>query len=272
MRALDIVLLGFPAFLGGSLLGTLLLRVLRGRSLSGAAIEYRSRHARMQEWLFDRNLLRFPGACLVDSVQHWVLGESILLLSLFALCSVAGGIDSLLMAIPAAGVLGTGVFLLSLRNGGKRALLAVQRDLPMACFLLSLLLESGMGSSAAFQETASALPRGALARELSGLVRARSLGAPRGESLEASRRRVPLEGYHLFLNHVQQGERLGIGLSRSVRELSENLLESQAHRAETIAQQAAVKMLLPLVLFIFPAVFLIILSPILLGLWCNLWG
>jgi len=272
VKPLDLALLGVPAFLAGSLLGTLLLRVLRGRSLSGAAVEYRSRHARMQEWLYDRNILRFPGVCLVDSVHPWVLGESILLLSLFALCSVAGGIGSLPTSIPAAGVLGTGVFLLSLRNEGKRALLAVQRDLPVACFLLSLLLESGMGSSAAFQETASALPRGALAREMSGLVRARSLGIPRGESLEISRRRVPLEEYHLFLNHVQQGERLGIGLSRSVRELSVNLLESQAHRAETVAQQAAVKMLLPLVLFIFPAVFLIILSPVLLGLWSSLWG
>jgi len=41
-------------------------------------------------------------------------------------------------------------------------------------------------------------------------------------------------------------------------------------RAETIAQQAAVKMLFPLVCFIFPAVFLIILSPVILGLWGRL--
>jgi tight adherence protein C len=48
------------------------------------------------------------------------------------------------------------------------------------------------------------------------------------------------------------------------------MLESQGHRAETIAQQAAVKMLFPLVCFIFPAVFLIILSPVILGLWDRL--
>ena len=64
----------------------------------------------------------------------------------------------------------------------------------------------------------------------------------------------------------RQGEHLGIGLSGSLRELSSKLLESQRDRAETIARQAAVKILAPLVLFIFPAVFLIILSPVLFGL------
>jgi tight adherence protein C len=83
---------------------------------------------------------------------------------------------------------------------------------------------------------------------------------------------VPVEDYRLFLNHVLQGERLGIGLSLSLRELSAKMLESQGHRAETIAQQAAVKMLFPLVFFIFPAVFLIILSPVILGLWDRLAG
>jgi tight adherence protein C len=147
----------------------------------------------------------------------------------------------------------------------------VQRDLPLACFLLSLLLESGMGPSAALQELGAAIPNGALSREIGALLRARALGVPRKESLEISRQRVPLPEYHLFVNHVKQGERLGIGLSRSLRELSGNLMESQAHRAETVAQQAAVKLLLPLVLFIFPAVFLMILSPVLLGVW-NIFG
>jgi tight adherence protein C len=129
-----------------------------------------------------------------------------------------------------------------------------------------------MGPSAALQEMGAAIPQGALSREIDALLRARTLGVPRQDSLEGSRQRVPLQEYHLFLNHVKQGERLGIGLSRSLRELSGNLLESQAHRAETVAQQAAVKMLAPLVLFIFPAVFLIILSPVLLGLWRYLRG
>ena len=175
-------------------------------------------------------------------------------------------------ATVAAVTLGIGVAWLSLRGAAREALRSVRRDLPVACFLLSLLLESGMGASSALQETSGSIPEGALARELRELVRSRSLGVPRGESIERSRRRVPVEDYRLFLNHVVQGERLGIGLSRSLRELSARMLESQGHRAETIAQQAAVKMLFPLVIFIFPAVFLIILSPVILGLWDRLAG
>jgi tight adherence protein C len=45
------------------------------------------------------------------------------------------------------------------------------------------------------------------------------------------------------------------------------MMESQGHRAETLAQKAAVKLLFPLVAFIFPSVFLIILSPVILRLW-----
>ncbi len=47
-------------------------------------------------------------------------------------------------------------------------------------------------------------------------------------------------------------------------------MEAQGHRAETLAQRAAVKLLFPLVVFIFPAVFLVILSPVILSLWAML--
>jgi tight adherence protein C len=266
MTVPDSLLLGLSAFLAGTVLGSLMIRALGGRPISRLPSAYRERHAEIQEWLERRNLLRFPGTCLVGSVRPWVLGETAALFFLFTAGVLGGGNASTAKVLPAAAAFGAGVLLLSFRREARRALLSVRRDLPVACFLLSLLLESGMGPSAALQETVSALPAGPLAREIGELVRARSLGVPREESLERSRSRVPSEEYRLFLSHIRQGERLGIGLSGSLRELSAKLLDSQRDRAETIAQQAAVKMLAPLVLFIFPAVFLIILSPVLFGL------
>jgi len=272
MRAWDFFLIGATMFLGGSILAAFLLRSWKGRSIAHAVKAYRSAHDRLTAGLIAKRRLRFPGACLVSSLRHWAFAELFALLVLLAVVSGNRSVWGLAQATVAAALLGAGAAWISLRGAAREALRSVQRDLPVACFLFSLLLESGMGASSALQETSRSIPEGALARELCELVRSRSLGVPRGESIERSRRRVPVEDYRLFLNHVLQGERLGIGLSRSLRELSGKILESQGHRAETIAQQAAVKMLFPLVIFIFPAVFLIILSPVILGLWDRLAG
>ena len=272
MTATDLLLIGLPALVGGSLLSACTLRGWKIRSIAHWAAAYRSAHDRMTAWLIGKRFLRFPGACLVDAIRPWAIAETLTLFVFLAIVSGDRSASGLARAIPAAALPGLGVAWFSLHGAAREALRSVQRDLPVACFLFSLLLESGMGASAALQETAGSIPEGPLARELGILVRSRSLGVPRGESIDRSRQRVPVEDYRLFLNHVLQGERLGIGLSRSLRELSSKMLESQGHRAEAIAQQAAVKMLFPLVFFIFPAVFLIILSPLILGLWDRLTG
>jgi len=272
MRTRDLLLVGAPMLLGGAFLAAFLLRAWKDHPVARSMQAYRSAHERLTEGLIAKRILPFPGACLVSPLRHWAFAEIISLAFFLAVVSGNRTAAGLAHATVAAVTLGIGVAWLSLRGAAREALRSVQRDLPVACFLLSLLLESGMGASSALQETSGSIPEGALARELGELVRSRSLGVPRGESIERSRRRVPVEDYRLFLNHVVQGERLGIGLSRSLRELSARMLESQGHRAETIAQQAAVKMLFPLVIFIFPAVFLIILSPVILGLWDRLSG
>jgi pilus assembly protein TadC len=272
LRPLDFLLIGAPMFLGASIFTSFLLRKWKGRPIARFMEAYRSTHERLTERLVMKRLLRFPGACLVPSLRHWAFAELFALLVFLAVVSGDRSASGLAHATLAAVLFGSGVAWIFFRGAAREALRSVQRDLPIACFLFSLLLESGMGASSALQETSSSIPEGALARELGEMVRSRTLGVPRGESIERSRRRVPLEDYRLFLNHVLQGERLGIGLSRSLRELSAKMLETQGHRAETIAQQAAVKMLFPLIFFIFPGVFLIILSPVILGLWDRFAG
>jgi len=272
MRTRDFLLIGAPMLLGGCILAAILLHAWKGRSVAGALRAYRSVHDRLTQELVGRRLLGFPGIALVSSLRYWAFAELFALLVFLAGASVDHSASGLANAAATAAMLGSCMAWISLRRAAGEALHSVRRDLPVACFLFSLLLESGMGASSALQETSGSIPEGVLARELKELLRSRTLGVPRGESIERSRRRVPVEEYRLFLNHVLQGERLGIGLSRGLRELSTKMLESQSHRAETIAQQAAVKMLFPLVFFIFPAVFLIILSPVILGLWDKFAG
>jgi Flp pilus assembly protein TadB len=266
----DAIAIGLSGLLGSCLLAASARRLsahLRIRNLPEA---YRAAHMRLQDGLIRRRIVRLPGSCLVAPVAPWLRGE------LAALVTAAAGslADPTAVGFASAAALGLliGGFVLwaSLSAASRSALAAVERDLPIACFLLSLLLESGMGTASALREAAGSIPRGPLARELGQLVLDRSLGVSRATSIERAAHRVPSEDFRLFLNHILQGERLGIGLSRSMRAISEKMLEAQDHRADTVAQQAAVKMLFPLVCFIFPAVFLIILSPVLLAVWNTL--
>jgi len=181
VTAADLLLIGLPALLGGSLLSASFLRGWKIRSFAHALAAYRSAHERLTEWLIGKRLLRFHGALLVDAARPWAIAEAIALIVFLAVVSGDLSASGLARAIPAAALPGLGVAGISLRGAAREALRSVQRDLPVACFLFSLLLESGMGASAALQETAGSIPDGPLARELGILVRSRSLGVPRGE-------------------------------------------------------------------------------------------
>jgi len=227
-------------------------------------------HSRVWSRAVESGVFPFPGTRLVASCKPLLAGEAafagVLALSFASPLSVSRAAGFAALAV-AAGIL---VSVLSMRDLARRQILALRSALPLASFLLSLLLEAGIGSHVALEEVAKALSAGPLAEELGEISRSRKLGRSRKEAFDRSRRRIPLDDYHTFLNLVQQGEELGVGLSRALREHSGKLLEQQRQRAEAFAQKASVRILLPLVLFIFPAVFLVILSPVLLSLW-EMW-
>lgn len=228
-------------------------------------------HRTAQSKLLGARMLAVPGGMLVTSLRGWIAGEivcvSILSLSLALDPSCSNAASSFVVG-SASGLF---VLYLFVRAQARKQTDKIRASLPVASFLLSLLLEAGMGSHAAFREVAHAIPKGPLAAEMDEISRSWTMGIPREDALETSRRRVPLEEYHLFLNLISQGERLGVGLSRSLGEHSSNMLEREGHRAEAVAQRAAVKLLFPLMAFIFPAVALIIFSPVILRLW-EIWG
>ncbi len=216
--------------------------------------------------MIEKRIFRFPGVHLASPLRGWLAGEATFIASL--VISMSGGFSarSFTVSLFTGTLLGASIVALSIQEDAKRQLHGIRTTLPLASFLLSMMLEAGMGSSAALREVVKSLPRGPLSRELHEITRSGMLGMSRENAIDKSTRRVPLDEYILFLNLVRQGERLGIGLSEGLRELSSRMMESQWHRAETLAQKAAVKLLFPLVLFIFPSVFLVVLSPVILKL------
>lgn len=266
MSAADLLLIGIPLFAGTFLLARVLDGACRSGLLQRARTGVVDAHRNANAALIRKGILKVPGVHLVSSLRAWLAGEAVFLSAAALALSLASAPGDAAFLLLLALLLGAATVFFALRDEAGKRLDDLRRALPSAAFLLSLLLDAGLGSHAALQEVVASLPPGPLPRELEEIARSRSLGIPRAEALERSRARAPLDDYRLFLNLVQQGERLGTGLSQGLRDLSSRMLESQEHRAETLAQKAAVKLLFPLVAFIFPAVFLIILSPVILSL------
>jgi tight adherence protein C len=223
-------------------------------------------HTKWTGILIDYKITNFPCIRLINPNKSWISAELGVFVTACLGCNLSSSAPDFVMFFLLVLVIGPSLLFLSLKSESAKTSALFQQDLPLAAFLMSLLMESGLGSAVAMKETIAALPSRGCSGELSDILRGRELGIPKRELFDSSRNRVPLDDYRAFLNLIEQGERLGVGLSQGLNELSRRILESQSHRAEMIAQQAAVKMLLPLVLFIFPAVFMIVLSPVILNL------
>lgn len=267
----DAMSFGVPLLLGLLLVACAFPPGFPSAAISRFPVRLIAAHRTAQSKLFGGKLFSIPGATLVTSLRGWIAGEivcvSILSLSLTLEPSWSNAASCFVVG-PASGLL---ILYLFVRTQARKQTEKIRASLPVVSFLLSLLLDAGMGSHAAFREVARAIPNGPLATEMDEISRSWMMGIPREDALETSRRRVPLEDYHLFLNLISQGERLGVGLSRGLGEHSSNMLEREGYRAEAAAQRAAVKLLFPLLAFIFPAVALIIFSPVVLRIG-EIWG
>jgi tight adherence protein C len=136
----------------------------------------------------------------------------------------------------------------------------ILKVLPDAMDLITTSVEAGLGIDAAFARVAEKVT-GPLAEEFRRCLREMSLGHTRREALSEFAARTELPDITSFINAVLQAEHTGVSLGRVVRIQSEQLRTQRKQRAEQEAQKAPVKMVIPLVLFIFPAMFIVILGP-----------
>lgn len=266
MIIMDHLLIGLIFFGGMIILSRTLDTWIRTGRIARISEKIVIFHEHATGLMINKGILRYPGVRLVSPTRSWIAGEATFI-AIF-LCSLSMGISpaGIGLSLVAGTFLSIVVLAWSFRVEAKKRINDIRYGLPLASFLLSLILESGMGSSAALREVVRALPPKALFHELDEISRSRLLGMSREEAIDKSTMRVPLDEYRLFMNLIRQGERLGVGFSKGFRELSSRMMENQWHRSETLAQKTAVKLLLPLVLFIFPSVFLIVLSPVILNL------
>lgn len=137
---------------------------------------------------------------------------------------------------------------------------AVLRALPDALDLITTCVEAGLGLDAALARVAEK-STGPLADEIANTLRDIAMGKLRREALTELGQRVSVEELTHFINSVIQAEQLGVGIAQVLRVQSDQLRTRRRQRAERSAHEAPIKMLFPLVLFIFPAFLLVILGP-----------
>ena len=98
------------------------------------------------------------------------------------------------------------------------------------------------------------------------------MGAPRARALQAVAKRCDVEDLYLFITAVIQAERLGTGMGKTLNNQADNMRERRRQKAKAEALKAPIKIIFPLVMFIFPAIFVVVLLPSILSLIHNLGG
>lgn len=150
-----------------------------------------------------------------------------------------------------------------LRGAVKRRHLSIQRALPFVLDLLTLSVEAGMDFISALQRNCKSRRLDPLNEELLRMTKEIQVGSSRKDALRNMALRVNQSDLKSVAFALIQADELGVSIGSILRIQSEQLRSRRFDRAEKLAAEAPVKMLGPLMLCIFPAVFIILLGPIL---------
>jgi len=143
---------------------------------------------------------------------------------------------------------------------------SIQRALPYVLDLLTLSVEAGMDFMSAIRRIVQRRTVDALGEELVRVLREVQLGKTRREALRDMSERVDQPDMRSVVHALVQADELGVSIGATLRIQSDQMRTKRFARAEKLAHEAPVKMLFPLVSCIFPAVFIMLLGPIILQL------
>ena len=170
------------------------------------------------------------------------------------------GAVGLIMLLPGLLIGWFGIDLMLARYHSRRRR-AILRDLPTIMDLLVLSLEAGMGLDRALRTVIQEY-RSALSDEIQRVLHDVDLGAARSEAFERMALRVGLEDLRSLSRAIVQSEELGVSLVSVMQTQSREVRLSRRRAAEAEALRAPIKMLIPLVVFILPTLFMLLLGPV----------
>jgi tight adherence protein C len=137
--------------------------------------------------------------------------------------------------------------------------------LPPVLDLLVVAVDAGLSFDLALGRVVDKL-HNPLTAELDQVMRQISLGRSRAEALESLVRRVNVEDVRRLVNALLQADELGVPIARALRDQAAEARRLARQRAQQAAATATVKMVVPMILFILPTVWLILLGPAIVSL------
>jgi tight adherence protein C len=144
----------------------------------------------------------------------------------------------------------------------------IRIGLPDVLDLLVISVEAGLGFEQALDKTIMAVP-GPLSDEFVRMLGETRAGAGRAEAMRAMEARIDIPEVKSFVLAIIQADTFGISIGRVLRGQAEELRIRRRQRAQEMAQKAPVKMLIPMVFCIFPALFAVVLGPALINISKN---
>lgn len=165
---------------------------------------------------------------------------------------------ALMLCLLFGGVLGwlyPSLWLGEKRNIRRRQVI---RDLPIFLDFITMAVEAGLNITGAIEQAVTKGPKGALGQEFARMLRDLRAGLPRSEALRRLSDRMDISQISNFTSALIQADRVGASLSETLRAQAHQRREERFLYAEKLALEAPVKMMLPLVLFFFPLIFLVL--------------
>lgn len=145
----------------------------------------------------------------------------------------------------------------------KKRAEAIRNGLPDSLDLMVIGVESGLGLDAALLRVSDEMGRvyPALAEEFQIATVETQMGVTRAEALSKMADRSAVQEMRALVATITQAEKLGTSIAKALRTQADSLRTKRRQQAEERAQKTAVKLLLPLILFIFPTIFIVLAGP-----------
>lgn len=173
------------------------------------------------------------------------------------------------LACGIAATIAPGMWLDRIKSGRQTM---IRRAMPDALDVLVVCLQGGLSVMASLSRVANelAVAHPLLAIEIKIAERQMQMGQTAGEAIRGIADRFDMEELRGMSAVIKQAERIGSSVATALEVFAETLRLKRHQRAEEMAHKAAVKMLIPTVLCIFPALFVVILGPAAIQVYNNL--